>query len=106
MTTVGGHPLRSSDFIRLPMVLPPPDATLTEIYRGLRHQMYESRELFRALFTKGHRSFGGYRFYSKPLKIPPDVAARVMSEMRNPARFQTWGGPYMCGGYHADYCFV
>ena len=98
-------PQRQTDFSQLARVLPPPDATLAAIHRGLPHQMWASGELFRDLFTTGNRSIGGYRFYTTSIAGSDEFRRALTSAMRTPALYQPYRGPKLCGGYHPDYCF-
>jgi hypothetical protein len=105
MTNFGTLPARHTDFSRLPRVPPPADATLAVIYRGLPHQYWQKRDLWRDLFTTSHRSIGGYRFYTTPAVVSEPLRSSVASAIRSRTLYQPYGGAKLCGGYHPDYCF-
>ena len=99
ITTSGTMPQRQTDFSQLARVLPPSDATLAVIHRGLPHQMWASDELFRDLFTTGNRSIGGYRFYTTPIAGSAEFRQALTSAMGTPSLYQPYRGPKLCGGY-------
>lgn len=105
ITNFGTLPAQQIDFSRLPRVLPPVDATLAVIHRGLPHQYWEKRDLWRDLFTTSHRSIGGYRFYTTPPVVSEPLRSRIASAVRSSTLYQPYGGAKACGGYHPDYCF-
>ena len=101
----GSVPKRQTDFDQLARVLPSSDAKLAFVHKGLPHQMWASRELWRDLFTTANRSIGGYRFYTTPIAASDELRRALTTAMRTPALYEPYGGPKHCGGYHPDYCF-
>jgi hypothetical protein len=96
---------RDSDFSRLARVLPPPDATLVKVYRGLPHQMYDTGALWRDLFLTSNRAIAGYRFRTPPAEVSAELGGGLSRAMQNRGLYHPYFGAKLCGGYHPDYCF-
>ena len=106
MTKYGYEPWKNTDFTRFADVMPPPDAQLVAIYRGLPHQVRDNEGLWRDLFNTSIFTIGGYRFYTTPISLDEfDFRTGVTSCFQNPWLYAPFAGPKLCDGYHPDLCF-
>lgn len=96
------RPSLDSDFERLGELLPV-GPELAEMNAGLPHPYHDKDEFFRELWKGGNQSIHGYRFYKRPEKPSAAVAATFGEVLADRRTFTPYGGPKMCGGYHADF---
>ncbi|MES2595268.1 MAG: hypothetical protein V4662_08030 [Verrucomicrobiota bacterium] len=85
--------------------MPPSDATLAVIYRGLPHQMWAKNKLWHDLFTTSNHLSGGYRFYNTSVPASDVLRSSITAAIRSVLLYQPYRGPKRCGGYHPDFCF-
>ncbi len=96
-------PSVDADFSKLHHVTPPKSAKVTEAYPGLPHNFVDDEAFVRELWNSDNRSIHGYRFYSKPLALSADFKLVIHDLFTAEDTFTPYGGPKMCGGYHADF---
>ena len=97
------RPSLNHDFSRLATVLPGGTPALTELYRGLPHPFHDRETFARELWTTSNRSIHGYRFYKQPGSPSAAVRSTMVDVLSKKKSFRAYGGPKMCGGYHADF---
>jgi hypothetical protein len=102
---VGTMAARDTAFAQLSRVIPPADASLVAIYRGLPHQMRAPGRLWHDLFMTSNRVIKRYRFYTEPIAFPAALGDDISKVFKSPGRYQRYLGPKLCGGYHPDLCF-
>lgn len=92
-----------SDFSDLPAVLPPPTATLVSIYAGLPHPNQDIKRYTTELASARNIAIHGHRFYADPIKAPDALRLLLPEVLTNPATYEAYAGPKLCGGYHPDF---
>lgn len=103
----GPHvPSFAKDYKRLPALLPPGESTIKQIYRGLPHPYGDKEAFIRDLWHTPNRSILGYRFYDKPETLAPHLSKAIASILSHPNSYHEYGGPKLCGGYHADFAVL
>jgi hypothetical protein len=96
-------PSVDADFTNLSKVLPPKTASVVEAFPGLPHNHGDSEAFVQELWGSDNQSIHGYRFYSEPLKLSSEFKQVVHDLLTDPSTFTAYGGPKLCGGYHADF---
>jgi hypothetical protein len=97
-------PKPDRDFSQLAKVLPPADAHLVAIHRGLPHQYHKKQQLLHDLYLTRNRELGGYRFYLGPATPSQELGARLTTMLQNASVFYPYSEGKQCGGYHPDFC--
>ncbi|MEO6183695.1 MAG: hypothetical protein ABIP71_11485 [Verrucomicrobiota bacterium] len=96
-------PKLNSNFADLPKVVSSKNQKIGKIVRGLPHNFNDEDEFVRDLWNSENVSIHGYRFYKEPLQSTPEFESILHSVMTSQKSFRPYGGPKMCGGYHADF---
>ena len=96
------RPSLNPDFERLEELLPV-DPVFAELHGGLPHPFHDKGEFLRELWKSSNHSIHGYRFYDRPETPSAAVVAELVGVLADRRSFVAYGGPKMCGGYHADF---
>lgn len=76
------------------------------LYEGLPHQMWEADELKKELAAKTTIQINGFPFYAHPIEMAANDVEVLRSLSASPDSYWSYAGPYMCGGFHPDYCLT
>ena len=96
-------PSLSGDFTRLDILLPPSSSTVSSFHLGLPHNYFASDEFLKSVWFTFTTSHHGYRFRSFAWTPSPRFADLVQRLFTEKSTFTPYGGPKLCGGYHADF---
>jgi hypothetical protein len=96
-------PSVDADFGNLQKVLPSKSATIVEAFLGLPHNFADTDDFIQELWHSDNRSIHGYRFYSDPIALTDELKQVIHGLFTVQGAFTPYGGPKLCGGYHADF---
>ncbi|MCW1886516.1 hypothetical protein OKA04_17390 [Luteolibacter flavescens] len=97
------QPSFDRDFRQLETLLPAGDPEIQEVYQGLAHPYGNKDAFVRQLWESPNRSILGYRFHEQQEMLAPDLKEKMARVLSRQDSFTPYGGPKMCGGYHADF---
>lgn len=91
-------------FGKLPKLLPARGSPLTDLHAGLAHNYQDRKQFTEEVWNSPTLSLHGYRFHAEPWEpADPLFPAIVLGVLTNPDAYRPYGGPKLCGGYHADF---
>ena len=96
-------PSVDADFSNLHKVVPSKSASIVEALSGLPHNFSDSEDFVQELWHSDNRSIHGYRFYSDPIALTDELKQVIHDLFTTQGTFTPYGGPKLCGGYHADF---
>ena len=96
-------PSIDADFSNLSEVVPAKTASVVEVFPGLPHNFADSETFVQELWNSENQSIHGYRFYSEQLEFSDSFRKVVQDLFTDQRTFTPYGGPKLCGGYHADF---
>lgn len=99
---IAHRPSLNHEFENLEELLPG-EPVLAEMRGGLPHPFHDKSEFARELWKSSNQSIHGYRFYQRPERPSAAVVAVLVGVLADKRSFVAYGGPKMCGGYHADF---
>ena len=92
--------LISVSFRRL---VPAKTASVVKAFSGLPHNYGDSEAFVQELWNSENQSIHGYRFYLEQLELSGGFRQIVHDLFTDKRTFTPYGGPKLCGGYHADF---
>ena len=99
-------PSVDADFANLAQVVPSKSASIKGTFRGLPHNYAEEEAFVDELWNSDNRAIHGYRFYSAPMRISSELKDALHRLLTEESTFTPYGGPKLCGGYHADFAVL
>lgn len=78
-------------------------ATGVTLFEGLPHPGWEQKIWETEKSTKTTFESHGHLFYSAPIALSAEDAAKIARLAMDESTFQEWIGAKMCGGYHPDW---
>lgn len=78
----------------------------TEVFEGLPHQLFERSAMEAEKKNKKVFSVAGQYFYEKKLPVTETDKASLDLAFYADDFIRPYGGPKLCGGFHADYLIV
>lgn len=82
------------------------DSKKLVIYEGLPHQHDEADLLKQELKSKKTVTFHKFPFYESAIMPEVQLAKQLTAICGEKTAYKVYGGPYLCGGYHPDWCLV
>lgn len=96
-------PSLDGDFARIDSLLPTADSQIASFHRGLPRNFDDTSEFLRAVWLSPTWSYHGYRFQFSEWRPSPAFRSLVHGALTQKQSFEAYGGPKLCGGYHADF---
>jgi hypothetical protein len=96
-------PSLDGEFPRISSLLPSADGRLISFHRGLPHNYFDSLDFLHAVWLSPTWSYHGYCFEFSEWSPSPEFRTLVHSAFTQKHSFKQYGGPKLCGGYHADF---
>ncbi|MES2594505.1 MAG: hypothetical protein V4662_04175 [Verrucomicrobiota bacterium] len=100
---VGRLPLNvQDDFAIVASILPKAGSSPARFHLGLPHAGHQPGKFLKELWLAPFANFHGHPFHFSTWAPPADFQEIVARTLTDPAAFIPYGGPKLCGGYHAD----
>lgn len=87
-------------------MIPGSGAKLVSVHKGLSHPFSNEERFEQELWNEENLPIHGYRFFAKPEAVSPEFERNALEILSRPGSYESYTGPKMCGGYHADFALT
>ena len=71
-------------------------------FRGLPHYYFDSADFNKSVWNDDYFNIAGYPFHSGEMNPKENDPVKVIKMVTDSKVYYKYGGPKLCGGYHAD----